>query len=94
MQEKIGNVTLDLTHWPGKDLYSDGDIEDEILSLVWNVIDYEWTFDFPLPMKYIKYRSLLYMFHNQSRTLFSPIIQDMKILKSTEMKQITFFLSK
>ena len=34
MEEHINKVTMDLTHWPGKDLYSDGDIEDEILSFV------------------------------------------------------------
>lgn len=34
MQENIGKVTLDLTHYPGKDLYSDGAIEDEILAFV------------------------------------------------------------
>ena len=32
--EKIGNITLDLTHYQGKDIYSDGDIEDEILGIV------------------------------------------------------------
>lgn len=33
MIEKIGNVTLDLTYYGGQDLYSDGPIEDELLSL-------------------------------------------------------------
>lgn len=32
--EKIGNITFDLTHYQGKDIYSDGDIEDEILGIV------------------------------------------------------------
>ena len=32
--EKIGNVILDDTHYPGKDLYSDGVVEDHILELV------------------------------------------------------------
>ena len=32
--ETIGKVTLDLTHWPGEELYSDGRVEDELLSLV------------------------------------------------------------
>ena len=38
----------------------------------WNVIDYEWTFDFAIPVKYIKYRSLLNLFNNQSRSRFFP----------------------
>ena len=34
MREKIGNVILDDTFYPGKDLYSDGEIEDELLDIV------------------------------------------------------------
>lgn len=36
LPEKIGNVTLDYKHYPGEDLYSDGAIEDELLSIVKN----------------------------------------------------------
>lgn len=32
--EKIGNVTLDYTRYPGEDLYSDGNVEEEILTIV------------------------------------------------------------
>lgn len=32
--ERIGNVILDDTHYPGEDLYSDGAVEDHILNLV------------------------------------------------------------
>lgn len=34
IMEKIGNVSLDDTHYPGEDLYSDGAVEDHILELV------------------------------------------------------------
>lgn len=34
--EKIGNVVLDLTYYPGEDFYSDGAIEDEMLDIVKN----------------------------------------------------------
>ncbi|MCD7806156.1 MAG: class I SAM-dependent methyltransferase [Lachnospiraceae bacterium] len=34
MTEQIGNVLLNLTHYSGKDLYSDGQVEDEILDIV------------------------------------------------------------
>ncbi|MDE6185189.1 MAG: class I SAM-dependent methyltransferase, partial [Lachnospiraceae bacterium] len=34
MPEEIGKVTLDYKYYPGKDLYSDGAIEDEILAIV------------------------------------------------------------
>ena len=33
MEEKIGKVILDTTCYPGKDLYSDGEIEDEMLAI-------------------------------------------------------------
>lgn len=32
--EKIGNITLNLTHYEGCDTYSDGDVEDELLAIV------------------------------------------------------------
>lgn len=35
-QEKIGNVTLDLTYYPGEDFYTDGTIEDEMLDIAKN----------------------------------------------------------
>lgn len=35
-QEKIGEVTLDLSYYAGEDLYSDGDIEDEMLDIAMN----------------------------------------------------------
>ncbi|MFR6291487.1 MAG: methyltransferase domain-containing protein [Peptococcaceae bacterium] len=40
MKEKIGNVTLDYTIYLGKDLYSDGKIEDELLNIVQHGADY------------------------------------------------------
>lgn len=36
MIEKIGSVTLNLDYYKGKDLYSDGEVEDEILDIVKN----------------------------------------------------------
>lgn len=34
LPKQIGNVKLDYSHYPGEDLYSDGVIEDELLSIV------------------------------------------------------------
>ena len=31
--EKIGNVILDYTYYPGEDQYSDGTVEDEMLEM-------------------------------------------------------------
>ena len=36
LPEKIGQVSLNYEHYSGQDLYSDGDIEDELLSIVRN----------------------------------------------------------
>ena len=36
MLEKIGNVELDYTYYPGEDLYSDGPIEEVILEIAKN----------------------------------------------------------
>ena len=33
MQERIGNIELDYTYYPGEDIYSDGPIEDELLEI-------------------------------------------------------------
>ena len=38
--EMIGNIKLDLTHYPGEDFYCDGAIEDEILDIVKNNDEY------------------------------------------------------
>ena len=36
MQETIGKIVLDETFYPGRDLYSDGSVEDVILDIVKN----------------------------------------------------------
>ena len=36
MEEKIGRVTLDLSCYPGEDLYSDGPVEEELLQIAEN----------------------------------------------------------
>ena len=33
MQERIGNIELDYTYYPGEDIYSDGPIEEELLEI-------------------------------------------------------------
>lgn len=43
MVEKIGNVTMNYDYYKGKDLYSDGDVEDEILEMVKTNDNYRYT---------------------------------------------------
>ncbi len=40
--EKIGKIKLDLTHYPGEDLYCDGDEEDELLEIARNYASVEY----------------------------------------------------
>ena len=40
--EKIGSVTLDYSRYPGQDLYCDGAVEDELLSIVKNLSPIEY----------------------------------------------------
>jgi len=32
----------------------------------WQLIDYEWTFDFPIPIKYVLFRTLFYLYNDTS----------------------------
>ena len=43
MKEKIGQVTLDDTCYPGQDLYSDGSVEDEMLEIARTYPEEEWN---------------------------------------------------
>lgn len=43
MKEKIGNVVLDYTYYPGKDLYSDGEVEEELLEISENYPEEQWN---------------------------------------------------
>ncbi len=43
MSEKIGNVILNYAHYSGVDLYSDGDVEDELLEIVQNYEEKEFN---------------------------------------------------
>lgn len=40
--------------------------ENIIYDVNFNVIDYEWTFDFPIPFKFIIYRMIFYYMQNQN----------------------------
>lgn len=40
--EEIGKIKLDLSHYPGEDLYCDGDVEDELLEIARNYAAVEY----------------------------------------------------
>lgn len=43
MIKKIGKVSMDYTYYPGKDLYCDGEVENEILEIVTNNLETEYN---------------------------------------------------
>lgn len=40
--EEIGKIKLNLKHYPGEDLYCDGEIEDELLEIAKNYAQVEY----------------------------------------------------
>ncbi len=40
-----------------------------LINTEWNVIDYEWTFEFPIPTKFILYRAMFYYFTAEKEEL-------------------------
>ncbi|MCM1143815.1 MAG: class I SAM-dependent methyltransferase [Lachnoclostridium sp.] len=59
---------------------ADGNNVDWILSNIivgtdgrWNIIDCEWGFDFPIPLKFILYRAIFYGFSDQQNALAAKI---------------------
>lgn len=76
MYEQIGNVKLDLTYYTGRDQYSDGDIEDEILEIVKNYREYEHIIEkdnrWPILYHLSKFRGNIiewYPFNKESNVL-------------------------
>lgn len=43
---------------------------------IWNVLDYEWMFCFPVPVQFIIYRSLFYYFENRETSGFLRFLSD------------------
>lgn len=79
MIEKVGNVRLDLTSYCGEDLYSDGEIEDELLKIASEYGEEEFN-------RIIKEQyswPLLYHFSHIRQNIVSwlPITKEMSVLE-------------
>ena len=79
MTEKIGNITLDYEFYPGEDLYSDGDIEEEMLEIAMNYPEEE----FP---RIIEERGSWPIFYHMSPLReniieWVPVSKEMKVLE-------------
>lgn len=46
---------------------------------VWNILDYEWTFACPVPLRFILYRSLFYYFRDRKDSPFSCFLRERDI---------------
>ena len=74
MEEKIGKVILDTTCYPGKDLYSDGAIEDEMLAISRDFAPEEFN-------RVISEREswpILYHFSHIRENILSFLLQEMR----------------
>ena len=81
-QEKkvqIGKINLDLTHYPGEDLYCDGAIEDTLLDMAKNYAEVE----FPRLIEEQKSWEILYHLSPQRRNIVEwlPLNRSMKVLE-------------
>ena len=77
--EEIGKIKLNLTHYPGEDLYCDGDVEDELLDITRNyaVVEYQRI------IEERKSWPILYHLSSQRENIVEwlPITKDMKVLE-------------
>ncbi|MBE6089737.1 MAG: glycosyltransferase [Clostridium beijerinckii] len=65
----FGNVKFKMPLKAGKVNDIDLNFNNIILGEYWNVIDYEWTFNFPIPLNYIIYRAIFwYITNSEKRT--------------------------
>lgn len=79
MTEKIGNITLDYEFYPGEDLYSDGDVEEEMLEIAKNYGEEE----FPRIIEERGSWPILYHLSPLRENIVEwiPISKDMKVLE-------------
>ncbi|MFI3213230.1 MAG: class I SAM-dependent methyltransferase, partial [Eubacteriales bacterium] len=79
MIEKIGKITLDLTHYPGQDFYCDGTVEDELLEIVKKYDPVE----FPQIIEERKSWPILYHLSTLRENIVNwlPINKSMKVLE-------------
>lgn len=77
--EEIGKIKLNLVHYPGEDLYCDGDIEDELLSIARD----RSTVEYPGIIEDRKSWPILYHLSAQRENIVEwlPIAKDMKVLE-------------
>lgn len=77
--EEIGKIKLDLTHYPGEDLYCDGDVEDELLDIAKNYSSVEY----PRIIEERKSWEILYHLSCQRENIVEwlPIHSSMKVLE-------------
>ena len=58
----------------------------------WHIIDYEWTFDFPVPISYILYRAIYYYVHGTTKRHELISLNIFKTLGITDEEKIKFEL--
>lgn len=56
----------------------------------WNIIDYEWVFDFKIPVKFVQYRCLHYWFHENKKNTLLLWNEILDLIQVTEEQQSVF----
>lgn len=54
----------------------------------WHMIDYEWVFDFSIPINYILYRSIYFFFHGPREKYNFNVYYQTKILEKLEIDEV------
>lgn len=79
MLEKIGNVTLDMTYYPGEDFYSEGEAEDALLELVRKHPESEYD---KVIQQYCSWSVMYHLSHERENVIsWLPISSNEKVLE-------------
>lgn len=79
MNEQIGNVILNYTHYSGADLYSDGEVEDELLDIVKNYTERQFN---RIIAECNKWAIMYHLSHLRANIIeWLPISKDEKVLE-------------
>lgn len=61
-----------------------------IINDKWNIIDYEWMFDFKIPLKFVQYRCLHYWYHENKGDALFTLDELLELIDVTKEQQVVF----
>lgn len=66
------------------------DVKSSVESMDWTIIDYEWVFEFPIPIDFIIYRALYYYIHGNTKREKLIELNLFMLLGITEDEKLVF----